>query len=400
MSRHARLATGLVGCLTLLAIGWTGLLIPSLIRSIEDAFDQSDAGIGLLYFIYAVTYAIGSLGGGLVTERVGRRTVLSLGAVLYGAGLIAFGMAPTWIVFALVALPTGLGAGALDGGVNGLVLDLYPSGRGRALNLLHLFFSLGALTAPLVVGRLVDGGVAWEAILTASGVAAFLIAACYAVVRMPDGRRDVALRGRSDVGTVPERARPRLAGPLILLAVAIACYVASEIGVSSWLVRFLDPAPLSVATTALSAYWAGLTLGRLLSARVADRFDHISFTTVASTVMAVTLLGAILAPSVPLAIALFALAGVASGPVFPMIIAIGGDRYPDRSAAVSGLLAGSAVVGSVVYPPIMGLLSVTVGLTAAMLGTVVLALACSGALALVGRDSTRRSQVSMLGSRP
>jgi fucose permease len=84
-------------------------------------------------------------------------------------------------------------------------------------------------------------------------------------------------------------------------------------------------------------------------------------------------------------IALFALAGFATGPVYPMIMAVGGDRYPDRSAAVSGVLSGAAVTGSIVYPPIMGFLSVTVGLTVAMLGTVVLGLACAGALALVGR---------------
>ena len=49
MSSRARLAAGIVGCLTLLSIGWTGLLIPSLIRSIEATFDQTDAGIGVIY---------------------------------------------------------------------------------------------------------------------------------------------------------------------------------------------------------------------------------------------------------------------------------------------------------------------------------------------------------------
>ena len=68
-----------------------------------------------------------------------------------------------------------------------------------------------------------------------------------------------------------------------------------------------------------------------------------------------------------------------------MIMAIGGDRYPGRSAAVGGLLAGAAVVGSIVYPPVMGFLSVTVGLKVAMLGTAVLGLACASALVLVGR---------------
>jgi fucose permease len=90
---------------------------------------------------------------------------------------------------------------------------------------------------------------------------------------------------------------------------------------------------------------------------------------------------------VPVSIALFALTGFVTGPIFPMIIAIGGERYPDRSAAVSGMLGSAAVVGSVIYPPVMGFLSVTVGLTAAMLGNVILALACAGTLAIVGSRS-------------
>jgi MFS family permease len=104
--------------------------------------------------------------------------------------------------------------------------------------------------------------------------------------------------------------------------------------------------------------------------------------------MSIALIGAILVPSSGLSIALFALAGFATGPVYPMIMAVGGDRYPERSAAVSGLLSGAAVTGSIIYPPIMGFLSVTVGLTVAMLGTVVLGLACAGALVLVGRTPT------------
>lgn len=378
-------AAGVLGCLSFLLIGWSGLLVPSLIRSVKDTFDQSDAGIGIFYFVYAVVYAAGSLGGGLVTERLGRRTVLSLAAALHGVGFIGFAIAPSWELFLVAALPAGLGAGGLDGGGNGLVLDLYRSGRGRALNLLHLFFSLGALTAPLAVGRLVEGGVPWPSIVGVTGIGALLIAGLFLVVRMPDGRHGGRPSDLADGRSALERTRGRLAVPLILLAFAICFYVAAEVGVSNWLVRFLDPAPLTVATTALSLFWGGLALGRLLSARLADRFDHVQFAAAASVGMSVALVGAILVPSLPASIALFAVAGIATGPVFPMIIAIGGDRYPDRSAAVGGVLSGSAVVGSVIYPPVMGFLSVTVGLTVAMLGTVVLGLASAGALVLVGR---------------
>jgi fucose permease len=329
-----------------------------------------------------------------VIERLGRRTVLSLAAALHGGGLMAFGIAPSWPVFMLVAISAGLGAGAIDGGTNGLFLDLFRSGRGRALNMLHVFFGLGALSAPLAVGRLVESGVAWQAILLGTGLIAMILAVLFVVVAVPDGRHARVATERAPPGSTTERtselgllerARGRLAAPLLLLGLAIACYVASEVGVSNWLVRFLEPAPLAVATTGLSLFWAGLAVGRLVSARLADRFDHVRFATLSTAAMSVTLVGAILVPSLPLSIALFALAGFATGPVFPMIVAIGGDRYPDRSAAVGGFLTSAAVVGSVVYPPIMGLLSVTSGLTVAMLGTVVLGFVCAGALVLVGR---------------
>jgi fucose permease len=150
----------------------------------------------------------------------------------------------------------------------------------------------------------------------------------------------------------------------------------------------------------LSLFWAGLAVGRLVSSQLADRFDHLAFATVSATGVGIALVAAIFIPALPVSIALFALTGFASGPVFPMIIAIGGERYPDRSAAVSGFLTGAAVVGSVIYPPVMGFLSVTVGLTIAMVGNVALALACAAALVLVGRATAATAQSQAGRERP
>ena len=91
--------------------------------------------------------------------------------------------------------------------------------------------------------------------------------------------------------------RRLLAGPLLLLGIAIATYVGSEVGVSSWLVRFLEPAPLTTATLALSLYWGGLAVGRLISSAIADRFDHLRFTIVSTVAMGVLIGVAVLAPS-------------------------------------------------------------------------------------------------------
>lgn len=371
-------AAGVLACVGLLLIGWSGLLVPSLIREIERDFVQTDAGLGVFYFINAVAYASGSFGGGMLTERFGRRRVIALATALLGLGLAAIGIVPIWVAVLLAAVPAGIGAGVIDGGVNGLVLDLYPEARGRALNTLHLFFGVGAFTSPLVVGGLVGAGVPWQAVLLGTAAVTAPIAALWALIALPHGRRH---RPASVQG---ERAPGRLAlrWPVIVLEIAIACYVASEVGVSSWLIRFLDEAPLALATTSLSLYWAGLAVGRLVSARYSDRFDHLKYATACVLLAGVATIAAVLVPSIGASIALFTVAGFASGPVFPLIIAIGGERHPDRSAAVSGFLTSAAVVGGIIYPPMMGFLSVSIGLTAAMLGAGILAGASAGALLL------------------
>jgi fucose permease len=366
-----------LACAGLLLVGWTGLLVPSLVRSIEPAFAQTDAGIGVFFFVNAVAYVGGSMVGGLLTERVGRRVVLPLGVTLIVLGLVGMATVPTWGWFLVLAIPFGFGSGEIDGGMNGLVLDLYPEGRGRALNLLHLFFSLGALASPLVVGRLVEAGAGWQAIMIGTALVAIPVAILFAVVGLPSGRH-----ARS-AGTATVRVGLSL--PIIALAIAIACYVASEVGVSNWLVRFLETASIGLATSALALFWGCLALGRIVTAWLGDRFDHARFAATASLVAAVSLVAAAVVPSLPASIILFGLVGFAFGPVYPLIMAVGGDLYPTRSAAVSGFLSGCAVIGAIVYPPLMGFISVEAGLSVAMIGAAILSFACAAVLFALGR---------------
>ncbi len=323
------------------------------------------------------------MGGGLLTERLGRRVVLPLGVGLITVGLVGLANVPTWTAFLVMAIPFGLGSGAVDGGMNGLTLDLYPASRGRALNLVHLFFSLGALGSPLVVGRLVEAGTAWQTVVAGTALATIPLAVLLAVADLPSGRH------AGSTGSTAQAPRTWLALPLIALAIAIACYVGAEIGVSDWLVRFLATASLGLATSALALFWGCLALGRVVSAVLGDRFDHAGFAAASALVASVALVAAVLVPSLPASIVLFGVVGFAFGPVYPLIMAVGGDRFPDRAAAVSGFLSGCAVIGAILYPPVMGFVSVGAGLGAAMGGAAALALACAIVLGLFSRRSGR-----------
>ena len=292
----------------------------------------------------------------------------------------------------------GLGAGIIDAGVNALFMDLY-AGRAAMLNRLHLFFALGALTVPLVVGLSVGWGAPWQAVAIASAVAAAPLAVLLGTRRLPPThprveRRRPPPRRRADARPGDRRRVPL---PLVVLAIAIGCYVAMELGVSSWLVRYLDEAPLEVATLALSLFWASLALGRLVSSFIVDRMGAVAFATTWSAACGVAILAAINVPSVPLAVLCFAIAGFAAGPVYPMIMAIGGSLYPGRASMVSSVLASAAVVGSIVYPPLMGVVSEAAGLWVSMLGAALFAFAAAGciwAAARLGRARDAREAVT------
>jgi len=106
------------------------------------------------------------------------------------------------------------------------------------------------------------------------------------------------------------------------------------------------------------------------------------------------LAAAVLAPWVPLALLLCAVTGVFAGPIYPMLIAIGGDLYPRRLAALSGGLTAAATVGAIIYPPLMGIVADQVGIKIGLLGAALLGLPAAAALLLA--TGTRRHNHTVL----
>jgi fucose permease len=375
-----------LGYASFILVGWSALLVPALVPAIERDFTQPDAGVGVLYLVVSLMFVSGSLASGYIMERLGRGLVLPAAVLAMGAGLGLECLAPSWGLFVVGAGIGGLGSGSVEVGINGLFLDRFHEDRGRAMNRLHLCYSLGALAAPLAIGALVEMGVAWRLPFAITGALVVGVALRLATRDLGAPRVEVVAPTLRGLG-----AR-RVPLPLVLLALAIACYVASENGVSSWLVRFLGNAPAGVATVALSLFWAGLTGGRIVASRFAGRFAPIAVATVCGLAAGGAIVAAVVVPWVGASIALFGVAGIACGPVYPMIMATAGGLYPARSNAVSGILTAAAVAGSVVYPPFMGFISNGVGLGVGMAGAGLIACACAMALvaarALAHRSGT------------
>jgi len=388
-----------VGFAAFFLLGWTILLVPSLIRDIEAAYGQSDGGMGLAYLAYSGLYVVGTVAVGMLAVRFERRLLLGSGPVVVAAGCVVCAVAPGFGVFVLGFVLVGVGAGIIDSGVNALFMDLYPDDRATALNRLHLWVAIGALAGPFVVGRLVGSGVDWRLLLVGTAVGAVAVAAGLATRHMPraggHGAASAAIASAaiaSPGSAVRTPLAQRALVPLIALAVGIGCYIATEIGVTSWLVRFLVDADVALATLALSLFWGGLALGRLLASVHGNRVRPVRLASVAAVACGTAILVGVLVPALPVRIAMFAVAGFAAGPIYPTIMAVGGSFYPTRTSLVSVVLSASAVMGSIAYPPLMGALSDAVGLPVGMAGAGLLAIV---AAAMVVLAATRAARIKL-----
>jgi fucose permease len=378
------------GYATFMVVGVGIVLIPTLIRQVQAEYGLNDAAMGGAYLAYSLAWVVGTLAAGTLVRRLDRRIVLGAGPAIVALGMLAIAAGGPVAVFAAGLLLMGAGLGIADSGVNALFMDLFRGREAGALNRLHLWVSLGAMAAPLLIGQLVGAGVPWQAVVMAGALAVAPVSVLLGTRRMP--RAGGTARAGGATGGAVARGLGTIPAPLLVLGVAIACYVAMEAGVTSWMVRYLDVASIELATLALSLYWGGMALARLVSSFIADRFGAVRFAASWCAVSGLAVLASLLAPGVGLAVACFALAGFAAGPVYPVIMAIGGMRYPSRTNVVASVLATAGIAGSLVYPPLMGVVSESVGLAAAMAGAGLIGLAGAAAIVIGAgmADRTRR----------
>lgn len=120
----------------------------------------SNLGVGpaqviLLYLTYNLTYALISYPAGRLSDRIGRRTLLVAGYLVYGLVYLGFALVHArvwlWALFGIYGLYIGLSEGI----EKALVVDLAPFGlRATAIGLHATLVGIGLLPASLLAGWL------------------------------------------------------------------------------------------------------------------------------------------------------------------------------------------------------------------------------------------------------
>ena len=290
---------------------------------------------------------------------------MAVSTALTAAALVGFAVAPSFPWLCLLAIPLGLGAGAIDTALNNYVALHY---RATHMNFLHCAYGVGITVSPFLMSIALTGGTWRDGYLEAAAVQAAIMAATIAI--LPLWSR---VGHESSPGEQDGEPEARAAGPLELVRrrdIRLACLVfmasvAIEGICNTWCASYLVSARGMAAGAAagmVTVYYVGVTAGRFLSGVLANRLSSKQLVGLGQAVTFVAVL-VLLAP-LPLAAApvgLF-LVGFGNSPLYPNMLHLTPRLFGrDLSQAVIGVQMAASYVGSLTLPPLFGLMAERVG---------------------------------------
>lgn len=302
-----------------------GPAFPTLVRRFDVGLDAVAQTVGLHFAGSLLTVAV----AGPLLARFGYRPPLTLGALgmAVGASLVAVAPSLPWLLAG--AAFGGLGYGLLVVALNLRVARAFTSNAAPALNGLNAVFGVGAVAGPGVVA-LAGGGLRLPMLLLVAGA----LVLGWLLVRLPEPPAPPA--GRR--GRVPWAAASGFVAMNFL-------YVAAEVGVGSWETVHLAPSVGErAAALHASAYWAALTLGRLLAAPLSARVRPPDLVLGASALALAALAAAHVPAWAPFA---YPVVGFAFAPIFPTGLAWLQRVAPHRSEPVASAVLAAAMLGPV-----------------------------------------------------
>lgn len=323
------------------------------------------SGAGMVSMIVTAGTIVSSLVSARVIRRFGTGKVTAVSTALTAAALLGYAFAPAYWWLCIMAIPLGLGAGAVDAALNNFVALHY---KAHHMSWLHCFWGLGATAGPILLSVFLVRPQGWRTGIRSIGLLQLALVVVL-TVSLPLWRK---VTEKNEIGSdatsdpVSNREALRLRGlPAALLT--FFCYCGAELGCGLWASSFLvasrGVAPAQAAGW-VSLYYAGITAGRFFSGFAMHRLTCPAMirlgglTSLAGCVMLVLPL-----PTVFSAVALV-LIGLGCAPVYPCMIHETPARFGEaNSQTAMGLQMATAYCGSTLMPPLLGLLAQLVSVT-------------------------------------
>jgi len=319
-----------------------------------EALDSPIGFAGVLALAITLLSALSGFSSGAVVRRLTTGPMVAVSCALTGSGMLLIAHAPSLPWLLLAALPLGLGAGAVDAGLNGYVARHYS---GRHMNWLHACWGLGATVGPLVMAQALDTGPGWRGGYSALATVQLVLAALFLVpLRLWGSVPERSATPHRLAETAPGLSAGSTAG--WLSAAIFALYVGVETTTGLWassiLVVSRGVAPQTAGMCA-AAYYGSITAGRVLVGFVVDRWGNRPLVAFGTALAFAGALLFALAPSTAVAAAGLVLLGLGFSPVYPCLMHEVPRRFaPDAVPVVIGRQSGASYLGAAFLPAAAG----------------------------------------------
>jgi len=126
---------------------------------IRQTFGVPLEAAGYITSVGMIGTVFSAFSSGHILKKFGTGKVVCFSSALTGLGMLGFAFSSNFIFLLFLAIPLGVGAGAVDAGLNDYVSRHFSP---RHMNWLHACWGLGALTGPFIMTRAIVSLGSWR----------------------------------------------------------------------------------------------------------------------------------------------------------------------------------------------------------------------------------------------
>jgi fucose permease len=359
--KHSRLSLILLAYIAFIALGMPDGLLGVAWPSMRAGFSIPLDSLGILIIASVTGYITSSFLSGAILARMGVGKLLAVSCAFTGSALVGYTLVPSWWMLVLLGVVGGLGAGAIDAGLNTYIAANFGE---SLMQWLHACYGVGITCGPVIMTVALTAFNSWRLGYRVVGGFQLILATCFALTLTLWGRKS-ASGNEDEPKRLTDYKTPlgeTLRQPRVWLsALLFFMYVGVEISLGTWAYsllveeRGIDPAAAGLWT---GSYWATFTIGRVLAGLVARRAGvHL----LVQTGLVGALFGAaILAwnPTDWSNLLTVAVIGFSIAPIFPALMSGTSRRVGAPFAANTiGMQMTASGLGGAVIPSLLGVLA-------------------------------------------
>jgi MFS transporter, FHS family, glucose/mannose:H+ symporter len=331
--------------LTMLVLASVSTGLSASLLEIAASFEITPSKAGILYTLHFSGFMGFILLTLLIRGLRARLLLITVFAGVYVAALLTAGTTSMFVLLALALVCAGGAGGIIESHTTTLqvITAVNEAEAGRIVSVTQAFFALGALLAPVYLAAAQPlGGHQWRTLFLALSVIATL-ALLIGLLIKPERFQHPPSQNSSI------RWRPVMRG-----CTAIGLYVGAEVVIFGWVptvMQLYHGVPAARAKLAPTLFWMGILGGRLVTARLTDRFSATTLLRVLTLTGAAASVLLVLVSSEPLLWLAVGTAAISFSGIWPLIIATTGSSGHETVTTIAVAAGG---LGASIFPYIAG----------------------------------------------